>query len=311
MKNESTLLATAIAFLLAAGTVADEPPKKELTIELTADVKLTLVRVEPGEFLMGAPETDPCAYASEKPQRRVKITQTFYLGKYEVTRRQFRSFVTGTKHITHAEKNNHAYNWHKPGFAITDAHPIGDVSWDDAKAFCTWLQAQPNPKALGVKEARLPTEAEWEYACRAGTTTRFYSGDRRGDLKEIGNVADIAYKRAYTFTAGSFVPWNDGYDFSAPVGKFKPNAFGLYDMIGNVGEWCQDYFGPYKDLPAVDPVRSVKYDGTFGTNRIWRGGTYHCDEGNLRASSRFHATAEGQVIASDGLVGFRVLVRMK
>ena len=111
-----------------------------------------------------------------------------------------------------------------------------NVSWNDAVAFCKWLSKKEG------KTYRLPTEAEWEYACRAGTTTRYYSGDDPETLAKVGNVADAAFKAKfpdweYTIKA------NDGYVFTAPVGKFKPNAFGLYDMHGNAWQWCADWYG--------------------------------------------------------------------
>jgi formylglycine-generating enzyme required for sulfatase activity len=239
----------------------------------------------------------------------VRITRPFYLGKNEITRGQFGAFVANTEYVTFGEKNHRANNWRKPGYAVTDEHPITYVSWDDAKAFCAWLAKHRGARDIGIKEIRLPTEAEWEYACRAGTTTRYYSGDRREDLRGVANLADYAYKRRYTFAAGRIVPWDDGYDYTAPVGKFSSNQFGLYDMIGNVGEWCEDYFGPYKYMPLVDPVRSVKHDGTFGSDRVWRGGSYRASEITARASHRSHEILDGGDPVDN--VGFRVYLRLE
>ena len=140
-----------------------------------------------------------------------------------------------------------------------------NVSWNDAVAFCKWLSKKEG------KTYRLPTEAEWEYACRAGTTTRYYSGDDPETLAKVGNVADAAAKAKfpdwkYTIKA------NDGYVFTAPVGKFKPNAFGLYDMHGNAWQWCADWYGAeyYAASPADDPTGPDS-----GNGRVLRGGSWN------------------------------------
>ena len=196
----------------------------------------------------------------------MRITKPFYLGTYHVTRGQFRQFVADTGYKTDAEKGekpgawgwnpdkkefgfNEKYSWRNAGFEQTDEHPVVNVSWNDAVEFCKWLSRKEG------KTYRLPTEAEWEYACRAGTTTRYYSGDDPETLAKVGNVADAAAKAKFpdwTWT----IKANDGYVFTAPVGKFKPNAFGLYDMHGNAWQWCADWYGAeyYAKSPADDPT---------------------------------------------------------
>ena len=139
---------------------------------------------------------------------------------------------------------NGKYSWRNAGFEQTDEHPVVNVSWNDAVAFCKWLSRKEG------KTYRLPTEAEWEYACRAGTTTRYYSGDDPETLAKVGNVADATAKAKfanwkYTIKA------SDGYVFTAPVGQFTPNAFGLYDMHGNAWQWCADRYG--KEYYAMSP----------------------------------------------------------
>ena len=162
----------------------------------------------------------------------MRITKPFYLGTYHVTRGQFRQFVKDTGYKTDAEKGrqagglwagtltrrsigfNEKYSWRNAGFEQTDEHPVVNVSWNDAVAFCKWLSRKEG------KTYRLPTEAEWEYACRAGTTTRYYSGDDPETLAKVGNVADATVK-------AKFPDWkctikaSDGYVFTAPVGQVQ------------------------------------------------------------------------------------------
>ena len=162
------------------------------------------------------------------------------------------------------------------GFPQPDEHPVVNVSWNDAVAFCQWLSRSEG------KTYRLPTEAEWEYACRAGTTSRYYIGDEPEKLAEVGNTEDAAYLRIF----GS-PPWailaDDGYAFTAPVGRFRPNAFGLYDMHGNASQWCSDWWGYdyYQSCPLDDPPGPAKSD-----SRVHRGGGWHGGPCECRSASR-------------------------
>jgi formylglycine-generating enzyme required for sulfatase activity len=221
-------------------------------------------------------------FQDEHPQHRVRITKPFYLGAYHVTRGQFRQFVEDTGYKTDAEKReelgaygwnlekqkfefNEKYSWRNMGFEQTDEHPVINVNWNDAAAFCKWLSRKEG------KDYRLPTEAEWEYACRAGTKTRYSSGDDPETLAKAGNVPDAAYKakfpkEKYTIQA------SDGYVFTAPVGSFKPNAFGLHDMHGNAWQWCADWYGDkyYATSPINDPTGPDS-----GAFRVLRGGSWN------------------------------------
>jgi len=160
------------------------------------------------------------------------------------------------------------YTWEKPGFAQTDEQPVTNVSWHDAAAFCEY--------ARGVEGDtwRLPTEAEWEYACRAGTTSLWASGDDERDLRSMANVADASLKLAWP--KAPILPfvsvWDDGHAFAAPVGRFGPNAFGLHDMHGNVWEWCHDWYDPAygRRSPREDPSGPVS-----GSARSCRGGSWN------------------------------------
>ena len=138
------------------------------------------------------------------------------------------------------------------------------VTWNDAVAFCKWLSKKEG------KTYRLPTEAEWEYACRAGTTTRYYSGDDSESLAKVGNVADATAKAEFPNWTWA-IKASDGYVFTSPVGQFRPNAFGLYDMHGNASQWCADRYGKdyYAESPVDDPAGPVS-----GRDRVLRGGPW-------------------------------------
>ena len=166
-----------------------------------------------------------------------------------------------------------------------------NVSWNDAVAFCKWLSKKES------KTYRLPTEAEWEYACRAGTTTRYYSGDDPETLAKVGNVADATFEaefhRGYSIRAG------DGYVFTAPVGSFNPNAFGLYDMHGNARQWCADWYGAeyYAASPRDDPTGP-----DFGNGHVRRGSSWVDGPDSAGSADRTWMTFEYR----DVYTGFRV-----
>jgi formylglycine-generating enzyme required for sulfatase activity len=286
-------------------------------------MKLTLV--PSGEFMMGSDESAEVTAAffvicgvdflradffeNEHPQHRVRITKPFYLGTYHVTRGQFRQFAADTEYKTDAEKGkkpgawgwnsdtntvgfNEKYSWRNTGFEQTDEHPVVNLSWNDAVAFCKWLSNKEG------KTYRLPTEAEWEYACRAGTTTRYYNGDDPAMLAKVGNVADATFMAKFPEDKGG-IEASDGYVFTSPVGSFKPNAFGLYDMHGNAWEWCQDWFGSgyYAKSPTDDPTGP-----TTGSYHVDRGGCWYCKAYRCRSAYR-GGTSLG---CGDYFVGFRV-----
>jgi formylglycine-generating enzyme required for sulfatase activity len=273
---------------------AQESGKKQIT----NSIGMKLVLIPKGEFMMGSSESaeETAAFFSktygenglkadlfknEHPQHRVRITKPFYLGAYHVTRGQFRQFVKDTGYKTEAEMGenpggygwnpdtkefgfNEKDSWRKAGFEQTDEHPVVNVDWNDAMAFCKWLSKKEG------KTYRLPTEAEWEYACRAGTTTRYYSGDDPETLATVGNVADATFKAKFPHWKYT-IKASDGYVFTSPVGSFKPNGLGLYDMHGNAWQWCSDWYDAdyYAKSPADDPTGPDS-----GTVRILRGGSW-------------------------------------
>jgi len=284
------------------------PPRpanpKELTLDLGGGVKMQFLLIPAGEFIMGS-KLSPSEvvgkyggvekyYKDEHPRHRVKLTKPFYMGKHEVTVGQFRRFVESTGYATDAEKGgqdfedgkkggrawgakgwewNEDVSWRKPGFEQTDAHPVVLVSWNDATAFCKWVSR---------KEGRtygLPTEAQWEYACRAGSSTAYWWGDEMDDTGKVANVADSPrWNAAEGYKA---MRMDDGFKYTAPAGHYRANAFGLYDMIGNVWEWCSDWKGDYEAGSQVDPVGP-----STGSARVLRGGSWGDAAGNCRCAFR-------------------------
>ncbi|NUQ65780.1 MAG: SUMF1/EgtB/PvdO family nonheme iron enzyme [Pirellulales bacterium] len=254
-----------------------QPLRPIKVVENSLGMKLVLLPSY--EFLMGARESAGKADADDPPHT-VRITRPFYIGMHEVTVGNFKAFVRATGQnmpggVGYDPATRQfrvgSTDWQNPGWPQTDRHPVVNVSWEHAAQFCRWLSQTEG------KRYRLPTEAEWEYACRAGTTTRFYSGDDEAGLKNVANVADASFKNAlsgifnqpnyYDYTA----QWNDGFPFTAPVGSFEPNRFGLYDMHGNVQEWCADWYGKdyYLQSPREDPQGP-----TSGQTRVKRGGDW-------------------------------------
>lgn len=288
-------------------------------------IGVMLVFVPAGDFLIGAPDTDDLAQKDEKPQHRVRISRSFCLGEREITVAQFLAFVKQTGFKTAAETdgkgssgydparrgfeyNSAKYSWRNPGYPQDDTHPVVNVNWQDTQAFCEWLSKKEG------RTYRLPTEAEWEYACRAGTTTRFTFGDAPEDLKAIANLGDQSLaKRWDTSTVKqygvdpkiiNFQLWDDGHAFTAPVGSFKPNALGLYDMLGNVGEFCSDWYQSdyYRESPESNPQGPRQQKEAH----VVRGGTFLNGPTVVRTTSRIECR--------DGyrnyVIGFRVLLEV-
>ncbi len=254
----------------------------------TSNMKFVLI--DAGEFNMGS-NADPSGAAT--PRHTVVISRPFYVGVHEVTKENFKKFVTETRHKTDAEKSGIGgegidvtgtikfkpeYTWMNlgRGFVQKDNHPVVNVSWNDAQAYCEWLSGSEEAKRKGYKY-RLPYEAEWELACRANTTADFYNGDNLETLRQVSNSADKQHRLSVPLVAGT-ASWDDKFPFTAPVGSFESNEFGLLDMHGNVWEWCMDRFEPgyYQRAERVDP----KGPNT-GESRVARGGSFrstptHC-----------------------------------
>ena len=304
------LVIVCVCLALPSLLSAQEPKGSGGTNQITNSIGMKLTLVPSGEFKMGSAESAEGTAAffnkfegtvvlkaynfeAEHPQHRVRITKAFYLGTYHVTRGQFRKFVEDSGYKTDAEKGdnpgafgwdpekkefgfNKEYSWRNAGFQQTDEHPVVCISWNDAVAFCQWLSRKEG------KTYQLPTEAQWEYACRAGTKTRYYCGDDPESLANVGNVADAALKAkspGWPYTLKS----SDGYAFTSPIGQFQPNAFGLYDMHGNAWEWCLDRFG--EEYYAKSPVDAPMGPDT-GSLRVLRGGSWGFPALNARSAFR-------------------------
>ncbi len=240
---------------------------------------IELVLVPAGEFSMGAPDWDPDAIAEEKQQHQVQITKPFHLAVHEVTVGQFGEFVEATGYRTECEtagKGGHGfesfgpappykpiYSWRNTGFKQSRDFPVVNVTWKDARAFCAWLSEKERAAY------RLPSEAEWEYACRAGTLGRYGTAPTLREAAALGNIPDATGKARWPhwLTPDTY----DGYAFNAPVGRFPLNAFGLADMQGNAMEWVEDQATPgaYGKSPPKDPV----FRGEGGM-RVVRGGMW-------------------------------------
>ncbi|MDY0107464.1 MAG: SUMF1/EgtB/PvdO family nonheme iron enzyme, partial [Giesbergeria sp.] len=164
------------------------------------------------------------------------------------------------------EGRNPRYSWRNPGFAQGDDHPVVNVTWNDAQALAAWLSRTEG------HHYRLPTEAEWEYACRAGTRTRYPHGNDPQGLVKTANTFDQDAAAFWPRWRQHALAGSDGYAFTAPVGRFVPNAFGLHDMLGNAWEWVSDWHGDryYAHAPRTDPQGPQE-----GSVRVRRGGSWH------------------------------------
>ncbi len=242
-----------------------------LTISLPGGVPVTFQRIEPGEFLMGQRGED----AEEEPVHCVRITQAFYLGTFPVTQQQFAAW-TRTAKIEHSNE-----------FEERAEHPAVNIDWFQAADFCLWLVRSGQLPEDWM--ACLPTEAEWEYACRAGTDSEYYTGEGEAVLREAG--------------------WfnRNSNRVTHPVGQKEPNEWGIFDMHGNVREWCRDVWDEHAYCSRMDgvcdPVKSI-HDGDYSANpdRILRGGSWGSGSWTCRSASRLSSRANFR----SGYNGFRV-----
>jgi formylglycine-generating enzyme required for sulfatase activity len=296
----------------------------EQTVDLGGGVKLDLVRIPAGEFLMG----DAAGDADEQPLTRVPIKAPFWMGKFEVTNEQFALF--DPRHDSRIEHGDFLqFSTQERGYPVNGSRqPVCRVNWSQAMAFCRWLSAKTG------QTFSLPTEAQWEWACRAGTATPLYYGALETDFAKLANLADHTLRFVDTFgwglPSGAVPPWrpaiesvNDRFKVSAPVGAFEPNAWGLHDMAGNVWEWTRSAYRPYpsdrsdtsdrSDGAIADrqlPIADLKAQSEIGNRKseiaqrlVVRGGSWYTRPQRARSAFRLAYPAWARIYD----VGFRVL----
>lgn len=268
---------------------------------------------------------------------RVVVSRPFAVSKSEVTVGQFRKFVEATRYQTEAERNGNGgwgvntasqqieqspkYSWQDPGWLQTDKSPVVNVSWNDAQEFLKWLSGREGTSY------RLPTEAEWEYVCRAGTESRFFTGESSSSLAGFANLQDASFRNGLgarianppenLAAVSEQLEFDDQAPFTASVGSYRANPFGLADVVGNVAEWCQDtydftaYWGRGSERtfdPLVTEVNStvVKSSALFADDRSVRGGSWYSSSAKAESGSRRFAPRTSPSLT----IGFRVVLEV-
>lgn len=224
---------------------------EEITVDLSSGITIEFVWIEPGVFLMGSPSLEVGRDSDEVPEHEVEISRGFWLGKYEITQAQWEQVIRSN-----------------PSRYRGPARPVENVSWQDVQGFIHRLN-----EAVGDSVYRLPTEGEWEYAARAGMTRQRSLG---GDGSQLGDYA-----------------WYNGNNSpigTKEVGTKLPNPWGLYDMYGNVWEWCQDWYGSYNISPRIDPTGPPS-----GSHRVLRGGYFDLPAQLVRSAYRFGFVPTGRL----------------
>ena len=251
-----------LMLVVFAEHLQSQPPK-----EITNSIGMKLVLTPKGTFMMGSPESEEARFEDET-QHEVTINKDYYLGVHEVTQAQYEK-VMGTKPSSFQGDETKG---------SSSNHPVERVSWEDAVEFCKKLSDLPEEKAAG-RVYRLPTEAEWEYACRAGSKSAYSFGE---SSKSLGDYA-----------------WFDGNSNNQthPVGEKKANAWGLYDMHGNVWEWCSDWYADYPKSAVSDPTGPK--EGSFC---VFRGGSWGREAADCRSAGRFWDDPSIRSLS----IGFRV-----
>ncbi len=277
------LLTGIITSVPLAGIAQERTPADAIT----NSIGMRLAPIPAGKFMMGSPATEP-EREQQELQHEVVITRPFYMGVYEVTQGQMKTVLGADRRLS-------AFFDEDRGGGPD--HPIENIEWKSAGEFCDKLSALPAEKSAGRKY-RLPTEAEWEYACRAGTTTAFHCGDSlssaqanfNGVIPFFGAVKGLYLKK------------------TVKVGSYPPNAFGLYDMHGNVAEFCADWYSKdyYAKSPAEDPPgpsEGASSDGFGNTYLVVRGGCWLDDSRGCRSAYRYRAMSTNRYPQN----GFRVV----
>ncbi|MEA5570735.1 bifunctional serine/threonine-protein kinase/formylglycine-generating enzyme family protein [Calothrix sp. UHCC 0171] len=267
----------------------EQKQAKYLVEDLGNGVTLEMVQIPGGTFTMGSPETETGRFDREResPQHQVTVP-SFFMGKYQVTQAQYQAVMSGNFFQKIIGNQNN------PSYFKGEKRPVEQVSWDYAITFCQKLSQKTG------HTYRLPSEAEWEYACRAGTTTPFYFGETI--TTDLANYRGTDWDYEGTIYRGNYgqAPKGEHRQETTPVGSFPPNAFGLYDMHGNVWEWCQDsWHENYNGAPSDGSAWIDNND-----NKLLRGGSWTIDPWICRYALRYFGTRAGRY----NNVGFRVVV---
>lgn len=311
-------------------------PSKKAPLVIENSLGMKLVLVPSGEFLMGSDESPEALKADfpqyqpqrladlndEKPVHSVKISKPFFIGQYEVTVDQFKKFLDESGYVPESiadktggygynpdydpalsakgdafEGRNPKYLWSNPGFKQRDDEPVLNVTWNDATALTKWLSRREG------RTYRLPTEAEWEYACRAGTQSRYFNGNKPESLIDSANIFDADSAKNWQKWDIYALKNSDGFAFTAPVGSFKPNAFGIYDMSGNAWEWVSDWYDEhyYANSPTNDPQGPKE-----GNVKVRRGGSWHTWPLYARSAYRNWNSSDTRY----ALVGMRIVLEV-
>lgn len=265
-----------------------------------------------GYFLMGSPDAEVDRYEDEGPEHWVAV-QPFAMGRCEVSLAEFRQFIEQTEYSTDVEEPGSCYalnnagdgfegvvgaDWDKPGFEQNDRHPVTCVSHNDALAYIVWLNER-----TGL-EYRLPTEAEWEYAARAGSQTRFSFGDDDAykQLCTYANIADQELEGESFAENWTLADCTDGYRFTAPIASYQPNGYGFYDMHGNLVEWTQDCWHNSYQTAAMDGKAWFAENSGECDKRVLRGGSWSDNPGYARSADRARSTT----VDAYNSIGFRL-----
>ncbi len=252
-----------LSILLVFGSAI--PASAQQLKEITNSIGVKLVLIHRGSFTMGSPVSEEGRNEDETPHE-VTISKSYYLGAFEVTLGQYEKVMGENSTFLLPLKGDRGL------------YPVTSIKWDDSVLFCRKLSELTNEKAVG-RQYRLPTEAEWEYACRAHSTTAYCFGDSTESLEEYAWFGEGQAGRTH------------------PVGEKKANRWGLYDMHGNICEWCQDWYGAYPSNEATDP-----YGPSEGSSRVVRGGNWLFGDGHCRSAHRYGGDPSTRISRS----GFRV-----
>jgi len=264
MKRLFCLVLVAIFAFLASHVPAHAQPKKDPPKNFTNSIGMKFVWISPGTFVMGSPKEET-QRQDDEIQHKVTLTKGFHMGVHTVTQEQWQAVMGNNPSYYKGEKNL----------------PVEQVSWDDCQEFIKKLREKDK------KAYRLPTEAQWEYSCRAGTKTPFHFG-------ETISTEQANYNGNFTYGDGKKGKYREK---TTPVGSFPANAFGLFDMHGNVWQWCEDWYGDYPQKDVTDPQGPEK-----GQYRVLRGGSWRTPPGYCRSAYRRRHGPGGR----NNLYGLRV-----